>query len=140
MTPSVRAMTESSRRLVDVELAAVEREQPPARVRVGQLQHHRLVDPAGSGGERRLEHLGAVGGEQEHHVGVLGEPVHLVEQLEQQRVGAGYIPRSSAIRSTSSTTIIAGWRVRATEQAVPIRLSASPVSSTIVTSVSWPTR
>ena len=51
-----------------------------------------------------------------------------------------YMSRCWAIRSTSSTTIIAGWRERAIEHACLIADSASPLSCTMVVSVSSPTR
>ena len=89
VTPSVRAMTSSRPDGVDRQRAAVELEQRAAGVRVGQFQRDRLVDPAGPRGQRGLEQVGPVGGQHEDDVGVLGEAVHLVEQLEQQRVLAG---------------------------------------------------
>ncbi len=48
-----------------------------------------MIDPARALGQRGLEQVGAVGGEQERNIHVLAEPVHLVQQLEQQRVLAG---------------------------------------------------
>nr|WP_104522394.1 hypothetical protein [Blastococcus atacamensis] len=71
---------------VDLERAAVEVEQRPPGGRVGQFERHRLVDPAGTRCQRRLQRVGPVRREDEDDVGVLGQPVHLVEQLEQQRV------------------------------------------------------
>ena len=47
-----------------------------------------LVNAAGAGGEGGLENVGAVGGQDEEHVGVLGKAVHLIEQFEEQGVGA----------------------------------------------------
>ena len=41
---------------------------------------------AWSCGECGLEQVGAVGREHEDYVGVLGEAVHLVQELEEQRV------------------------------------------------------
>ena len=58
-----------------------------------------MVDPARALGQGGLEQVGAVGGEHERDIGVLTEPVHLVQQLEQQRVLAG--PRNSSPVSTS---------------------------------------
>jgi hypothetical protein len=58
-----------------------------AGVRQGHLD--RQIDPAGAGSQGRLQQVGTVAGEQEDHVGVVAEPVHLVEQLEQQRSAAG---------------------------------------------------
>nr|WP_254185476.1 hypothetical protein [Nocardioides panacis] len=74
---------------VDLEVPAVELEQLPPGGGVGEPERDRLVDAPGARGQGRLEQVGAVGGEQEDHVGVLGQPVHLVEQLEEQRVLAG---------------------------------------------------
>ena len=51
---------------------------------VGQRDLDGEVDPTGTLGEGPLEGLGAVGGQQEDHVGVLVEAVHGVEQREQQ--------------------------------------------------------
>lgn len=49
------------------------------------------VDAAGPRCQGRLQNVGAVGGEQEQHVGIIGQPVHLVKQLEEQGVGAGVL-------------------------------------------------
>ena len=46
---------------------------------------HGEVDAAGPLGEGPLERLGAVGGQQEDHVGVRVEAVHRVEHREEQR-------------------------------------------------------
>ena len=59
----------------------------PALV-VGKLDLDGLVDPAGPRRERGLQQIDAVRREHEDHVGVFVEPVHLVEQLEQQWVRA----------------------------------------------------
>ena len=67
----------------------VEPDQPAPRVRIREGELRRVIDPARALGQSRLEQVGAVGGEQERDVGVLAEPVHLVQQLEQQRVLAG---------------------------------------------------
>ena len=45
---------------------------------------HGLVNASGPGGERGLEQISAVGGQQEDDVGILVEPVHLVEKGEEQ--------------------------------------------------------
>src|ERR671938_381958 len=65
--------------------ARVQLDEAPELGGVGQRQLDRLVDAARAGGQRGLQHVGAVGGSQEQDVGVLGEAVHLVEQLEQDR-------------------------------------------------------
>lgn len=70
---------------VEVEPLAIQIEQPPAPVHVRQGHLDSEVDSAGPGRECRFDHLGPVGREHEHDVGVLPEPVHLVQQLEQHR-------------------------------------------------------
>jgi hypothetical protein len=76
---------------VQGQAAAVQLDQATAAGGVWQRHLDRQVDPAGAGGQGRLQQLGAVAGEQEDHVGVVAEPVHLVEQLEQQRGAAGLL-------------------------------------------------
>ncbi|HEX2126195.1 MAG TPA: hypothetical protein VHF45_06520 [Thermoleophilaceae bacterium] len=68
------------------EALRVQVEQPPPRLGVGQRQAHRQVDAAGPRRERRLQDLGPVRSEHEDDVGVLVQPVHLVQQLEEDRV------------------------------------------------------
>ena len=74
---------------VQHEVTLVELHQPAPRVRVRDRKLSRMIDPARALGQRGLEQVGAVGGEQERNIHVLAEPVHLVQQLEQQRVLAG---------------------------------------------------
>jgi hypothetical protein len=68
----------------------VQLDQASAAAGVRQRHLDRQVDPAGPRGERGLQQVGTVAGEQEDDVGVVAEPVHLVEQLEQQR-GAAWL-------------------------------------------------
>jgi hypothetical protein len=69
-----------------VEAVAVEGDQAPPADRVGERYLGGLVYAPWSRGERGLEQVGAVGREHEDDVGVLGEAVHLVQELEEQRV------------------------------------------------------
>jgi len=62
-------------------------EQLPAPLLVGERDRDGLIDPAGTSRERRLEHVGAIGGHEEDHVGVEPDAVDLVHQLEQKRRG-----------------------------------------------------
>src|SRR6266536_2534956 len=72
--------------------AAVQLDQAPTAARIRQRHLDRQVDPARAGHQRRLQQIGPVAGEQEDHVAVGGEPVHLVQQLEQQRGAARLLP------------------------------------------------
>ena len=91
VTPSVCAARRSRWRGVQLQAPPVQLQQRPAGGGVRQAELHRLVDPPGPGGQRRLQHVGTVGRQDEHHVGVVGQAVHLVEQLEEQRVLAGVL-------------------------------------------------
>lgn len=71
-----------------VETASVALKQRSSPVRVGQRQLDGLVDPTGSSGQGRLQHLHPVGGEQHEQIGVLVEAVHRVQQFEEQRTRA----------------------------------------------------
>jgi len=74
---------------VKQQVPLVEPQQRPSRVGVGQRQLGGQVDPARPGGERGLKQVGPVGGQQEGDVGGRVKPLHLVQQLEEQRVLTG---------------------------------------------------
>ena len=99
-----------------------------------------LVDPAGAGGQRRLEQVSPVGGEDEGDVDVLTEAVHLVEELEQQRMSAG--PEAPLVGDEVDVLHHdrRGWRTRAIEHASRIAPRASPESTTTVTPSRRPSR
>ncbi len=86
LVPSSSSISGASSRSVEAEALAVELDEPAAAVGVGQRQLDGLVDAAGTRGERRLEQVGAVGRQDEQDVVVLGQAVHRVEQLEEDRV------------------------------------------------------
>ena len=67
----------------------VQCEEPPPPLRVRQRERDRLVHAPGTRSQGRLEHVRPVGGEHEQHVRVVGQAVHLVEQLEQDRGASG---------------------------------------------------
>src|SRR5262245_50569250 len=69
----------------DGEAAGVEVDQSTPPRLVGERELDRLIDAARTRDQGGLEHLGPVRREDEDHVGVGGEAVHLVEQPVQQR-------------------------------------------------------
>src|SRR5207247_401455 len=78
------------------EAAAVKLEEPPATFRVRQRVLDRLIDASRARGERRLDVVRPVGGQQEDYLGVRLETVHLVEQLVQGNLVGG-MPRLVAL-------------------------------------------
>ena len=66
--------------------AEVEVEQTLPGLGIGEVDLDRVVDPARAGRERRLEHLEAVRRQDEEDIVSGSEAVHLIEELEQQRV------------------------------------------------------
>ena len=65
---------------VEVEVPTVELDKSPARAGVGERDLDGLVDSPRARCERRFEEVGPVGREQEHHVDVLAEAAHFVQQ------------------------------------------------------------
>ena len=70
---------------VEIEPATVELDQSLTGLPIRQVDVHRLVHSPGTRGQRRLQQVGPVRGQEEDHVGVLVQTVHLVEQREHQR-------------------------------------------------------
>src|SRR3954470_16546503 len=70
--------------VVERDVARIEVDEAPAARRVGQRDLQREVDAPGARGERGLDDVGTVGRQQEQQVGVLVDPLDLVEQVEQR--------------------------------------------------------
>ena len=97
----------------DVEAAAVELEQAAAAIGIGQRElDAQSMRPgrAASTGSRRSGRLMVKRNSTSRH---RAEPIHLIEQFVQDRIALAVSVRSSAIRSTSSRTIVAGCSTRA---------------------------
>ena len=71
LTPSSASINDSGSEVGSFEAFAVEPDQPSPAICVRERQFDRLVDPAGSRGERRLEKIRAVRGKHEEYVVVL---------------------------------------------------------------------
>ena len=74
---------------VEPGVRAVQPQQPLPAGGVGYPDLHCLVDPARPFRQRAFQHLDPVRRQHEHDVDVVAEPVELVQDLEEQRVGAG---------------------------------------------------
>ncbi|MPM33308.1 hypothetical protein SDC9_79881 [bioreactor metagenome] len=60
---------------VEPDIFAVHRENLPPPADIGQIKHHLAVEPARPE-QRRIEHVGPVGGRQHDHIGTIFQPVH----------------------------------------------------------------
>ena len=118
----------------------VEIQQAPPRLGIGQRDLDCLVDPSGPRGERRLERVRPVRGQQEDQVRILVEAVHDVEQREQQRRHpvVGHPLAGDEVLVLQDTS--AGWSARARVAAASMYWKAAPLSSTTVWSESRPIR
>ena len=122
MTPSVWPITASG--------SSSARSNPACRLssRACSCIRHRqlrsVIDTAGPRRQRWLEQVGAVSSQQEGHVAVAPETVHLVEQLKQQastRIVVAFLSDEIDILDDYD----GGWSARATEQAAAIMPSAA---------------
>src|SRR5258708_308100 len=71
--------------LAERQTPAIELDQLPAADIVRKRHLDRLIDATGAARQRALELLRPVGGEDEQDIGILLQPIHLVEQSVEQR-------------------------------------------------------
>ena len=135
LAPSVRAAARP-RAPTGPPAPRVQGHQPPPERLVRQRELNRLVDAAGTVGQGRLQRVRPVRRQDEEHVRLFPQPVHLVEQPVEHHfiAGVGARRRLRAIRSASSITTRAGCSSRASA----MYCGSTPAPSAVISSVVWP--